>query len=295
MKAQSYESISRDTIQLYLMDGWRLHKISTKNGRVYGQLYKLFKNRKHHIYAGRWSDDFQQIYDEQRKKSLICPDCGREFKNSKSLGSHRARHTTGDFWSKDEIELLKNHYSTETRSNLLKMFPNRSAKQIRGQAQTLGLKKRDTWAIEKWQLLKLADTDAKYIAGIIDCEGTVTLTIRTMKGWTLLRPQITILNNTEKGFVEHCKKIVRIGTISSKSPQGFGKKPTYTLVLTNFGDCYGFLKRIKKYLVVKKQHAEIVLEWLNHRRQRLEKISRSTRLPADKQELKLLRKIRNLG
>lgn len=46
-------------------------------------------------------------------------------------------------WTKEEIEILKKHYSTSTPDELLKLLPGRNIKAIKTKANKLGLSKTD--------------------------------------------------------------------------------------------------------------------------------------------------------
>jgi hypothetical protein len=114
------------------------------------------------------------------------------------------------------------------------------------------------------QLNKTAKT--AWLAGIIDSEGTVELCLYKPKlNRAALFPKVRIVNQN-MDLLNCVKQVVNLKyyIVTHKILE---RKNVYDLLYTN-QNAIKILMRVKPYLIVKKKHAEIVLDWNNYRRSR---------------------------
>ena len=114
---------------------------------------------------------------------------------------------------------------------------------------------------------KLTPTQRAYIAGIIDGEGT--LSIVHQRGEESNRYAVTFrVCNTDKNLLDWMVKTTGIGKVTllpvSKRSETWDRpniKPLYGWYI-NANSARWLLPQIKRYLIVKKEQAEITEEWL---------------------------------
>lgn len=140
-------------------------------------------------------------------------------------------------------------------------------------------------------MIKLSDDERGYIAGIIDGEGSISLRLRRHEfnqGWDI-RPKITV-DNTNKEVTEWLKDHTG-GRVSPKPiyrPAHLGKKPIWLYRLTGIVNIRALLEELLPLLIIKHEHAEIMLEYCNLRMQRWKK-------PYTNQEFDLANRLRALN
>lgn len=102
----------------------------------------------------------------------------------------------------------------------------------------------------------LSKEDAAYIAGLIDGEGTITLTRRHRNE----NRQICVgISSTERNMLEFVKSATGIGKITNKTTTRDHHTPSYTFYTSN-RQALGLIEQILPYLrSYKKQRAALVL------------------------------------
>jgi hypothetical protein len=144
-------------------------------------------------------------------------------------------------------------------------LPDRNWNTIKAKANELGLKRANIYEKTRLGLINLApvnlsDTDAAYIAGLIDGEGCITYREKY--------PKVSIYN-TSKELIEWIQKTLGLGTIHLDVRRK-GKerwKPCYTYGTSNFHDIYALLSRVLPYLKIKREKAIDVLRLIEKRRE----------------------------
>lgn len=112
--------------------------------------------------------------------------------------------------------------------------------------------------MEVRKLKRLSAVQAAYIAGLIDGEGTITLTVK-QKG--AQRQLVVSISNTEYELLEHLKNMIGAGKVTSKKKVTDGHKKGYTYVLSN-RLALELLKFTFQYLAsYKKNRAQLVLDY----------------------------------
>ncbi len=111
------------------------------------------------------------------------------------------------------------------------------------------------------QVKSLNRAEAAYIAGIIDGEGTVTLTVK-QKGGT--RHLVVCVSNNELRMLDYLVTTIGAGKITRKRHSEVHHAPSYTYTLTN-RQAFALLGQVTNYLhTYKRERAKLVLaEYLN--------------------------------
>lgn len=108
---------------------------------------------------------------------------------------------------------------------------------------------------------ELPDWQLGYIAGIIDGEGTINL--RVHKGRPSFDYQICVGMADEK-CIRVLAHATELGTVRCETRLGI-HSDIYRWVVADRISLYVLLKAIRPYLVVKKKHADVMLEYIERR------------------------------
>ena len=95
-----------------------------------------------------------------------------------------------------------------------------------------------------------------YLAGLIDGEGTITLTVCN-KG-QLPQPQLSISNNN-LNVLEWVKQKVSCGCIVKKNPKKPNHRISYTWQVNRAGRVLSILNEIRDFLIIKKPQSDLIL------------------------------------
>lgn len=105
----------------------------------------------------------------------------------------------------------------------------------------------------------------EYLGGFFDGEGYITLIrhkdSRVKKGYTL-HPFVRI-TNTNKAILEEINKLAK-GKIKSK-PKQLGCKQCYMVEIQDLTSMFEFLCKIQPFLIIKKEQAELMIEFCRGR------------------------------
>lgn len=102
---------------------------------------------------------------------------------------------------------------------------------------------------------ELLPTDAAYLAGLVDGEGSFTVYLRK-NGTAITRLSIT---NCDLPLLEWCKNITGIGSVQTRIHQHPEKWKTSYAWVVSTGSAGSVIVQIKSFLKVKKQQAELIL------------------------------------
>lgn len=134
----------------------------------------------------------------------------------------------------------------------------------------------------------LSEIELGYIAGILDGEGSIH--ICRSHGYFLPRVGIS---NTYKPLIAWLKRKIGCDYIHVfKYGYNTHKRPCYYLSFENRQKITALLKTLLPYLIVKRRHAEIMLEYLSLRQQNL---SKGQNRVYTEQELALYFKLKKLN
>lgn len=138
---------------------------------------------------------------------------------------------------------------------------DKKAKSIYDQARYLRIKAEKTLNKTKDILYSLSETEKAYIAGIIDGEGSIHMTRKTKTG--TFHAFVTV-GMSNKAVIDWLAKRFGNKAIESSYPsQGSFKKipkPIYRISLQGRRACL-LCELVHPYLIVKKQQAEVLLEY----------------------------------
>jgi len=101
----------------------------------------------------------------------------------------------------------------------------------------------------------MTSEEKAYIAGIIDGEGTVTLSRAHVE--ELPAPKVSVANNSLE-LLKWIKEKVGSGVIIKRSRREPQHKDHYVLDISN-NWALNLLVEVKKYLIIKKPHAELLV------------------------------------
>ena len=138
----------------------------------------------------------------------------------------------------------------------------------------------------------LSDLDKGYIAGMLDGEGTITITKHRQYNRKTLkfqyRPFIWIVN-TNKESLESIQQKCGIGSIVIKE-KNTKYKTCYVYRISSRNGCMEFLHTIKDRLIIKKKQSELLLQFLEKR-----KIHQHPNSPYSQDEIRIHEKIKKLN
>lgn len=103
----------------------------------------------------------------------------------------------------------------------------------------------------------MTDTDKAYLAGLIDGEGTITLS-RHHRGQSP-QPRLAIANNS-LALLEWVRGKTGCGGIIRRQPRGERHNVSYVWQACLAGAVLGVLREVRPYLVLKKEHADLLME-----------------------------------
>jgi len=108
---------------------------------------------------------------------------------------------------------------------------------------------------------EVSECKLAYIAGLIDGEGYITL-YYTKQGY--FAPSVNVCM-TSFECISFLQNTTNMGTISRRKLREMHNKQQYVWVVAKRFDIYLLLKALCPYLILKKGHAELLLEFVERR------------------------------
>jgi len=168
------------------------------------------------------------------------------------------------FWSPDEIRFLKEKYSKLSLVEIARIL-HRSVRSVESKSRRLKLRQQAICNIEP---LNLTETEKAYIAGLLDGEGNVNISIIRRHGKPLrVIPQVEI-SNTNKEVLEWIAERVnqgnrRISRLRRYTDHRFSKPlDNYYLSISGRLAIEPFLQALLPYLHIKKLPTECLFKFL---------------------------------
>ncbi|MBA7652200.1 hypothetical protein ES703_60030 [subsurface metagenome] len=163
-------------------------------------------------------------------------------------------------WTPGEDQFLKDNYGPILTKEIAKKL-NRTLCSIRNRIQKLNLWLRTKEEISKAPEFHLTDTEAAYIAGIIDGEGSfsVHLTFRIYHPNVGLSLSIT---NTSLDLIEWFRAKLKANQKYLYRNRCVGSKTTYVIAISQRAHLQKIIPRIFQFLIVKKRLATLFLKIL---------------------------------
>lgn len=108
---------------------------------------------------------------------------------------------------------------------------------------------------------KLSETDAAWLAGFVDGEGTIA-SARGGRGGRYITWKLSV-PNTHYGSLQHCLDVTNVGSITPRMGIGDNRKPIWHWQVFSQANIASILRQILPYLVIKREAALRFLEWFN--------------------------------
>lgn len=138
------------------------------------------------------------------------------------------------------------------------------------------------------KIMGMTELEAAYLAGIIDGDGSLTLSHRrrnAARGWESIELHISI-SNTNQSLMSHLSQMLGAPFYSAKDRRNRKWKQHFVISFSAFVELNALLTRIIPYLIVKRRQAEIMLELVKRR---------LSKEPYTDEDRKLVRELRRLN
>lgn len=169
-------------------------------------------------------------------------------------------------WTKGDQSKLRKLWQKVPRETLCKAFPDRSWLGIHQEAAKALKLTRGNMALKPVAPLPLLTEGEKgYIAGYLDGEGTITLLWKKSREGHGYSPMV-LFTNTNQESMEWIRAKIGGNLIVFKKVRDNKKWRTlYTLRTGSVLHIQQLLKMLLPYLIIKRKHAELMLEFCNSR------------------------------
>lgn len=169
------------------------------------------------------------------------------------------------WWTVDDLEELRDAYSKAPLVIPKNLIDKHGRSGCHTKAERLGLSgmiRRGYPDLTAWDVARCA-----YLAGIVDGEGTIAIIAN--KRWSKRRDKqyvyhraVVCIANTDYKLRDYLISLNLGGLCYDHSPMKEGWKQSFQWSLTSSATVYSFLKVIEPYLIIKKDKAIEVMEWL---------------------------------
>lgn len=184
-----------------------------------------------------------------------------KVKAHQSLGLRRSREQNAKdrcFWNSYEVEILSRVYPTKFTDDILEALPNRTWSAIETKACQLKLRRKIDRVYGSIPHIELEERDLGYVAGLVDGEGSITLSKLKRGGWS----SCTVISNKNVAMLRWIKSKIGVGRVYLSNRE----RKVYELRLARNSDQIALLETILPCLKVKRKDAELVLQFLKLRR-----------------------------
>jgi hypothetical protein len=166
------------------------------------------------------------------------------------------------FWKEEEVKFLHDNFEMMEHKEICRRL-GRNLGGMRSKGYSLGLKKPKT-PIEE-HVNSMSISERAYIAGLVDGEGTISLHFRRSKSKYHERTNVEFLVqicNTDIPLLEKIKEIVGCGNLQCGRSGKKGLKNAMNFRICNRMAVREFLLQIREYLILKRKHADLVLDFM---------------------------------
>jgi hypothetical protein len=198
-----------------------------------------------------WSVDEDLTLISRRRTGYSCREVGEELGRSLDSIRHRACRLNAGVathkrcWSKVELRRMRSLYPRASWRDLDIAFPGWTRNAVREKARLIGVHRDRSAAADEEirKALNLSETEAAYIAGLFDGEGTVVM----VKGFPVLS-----LGSTCHDAIQFLHD--KLGGRSYLYPNGtgLGHKPFWSWKLSKRYAVREALRRLAPYLIIKR-------------------------------------------
>jgi len=168
----------------------------------------------------------------------------------------------GNFWTKEEVEILTKEYH-KPLEDLRKLLSNRTRDAIIHKAIRLNQHKIGApWKVhlKPSNVRQLSEFWRGYIAGIIDGEGTITISKFTKSQHGMLHPKISI-GNTNLNCLKKIEEVIGSGHTTLHERRGRPWKDCWEWKTSSVTDVKTLLTQLKDAFFIKREQASLVLKF----------------------------------
>jgi len=200
-----------------------------------------------------WSVDDDITLVARRRVGYSCREIAEELGRDIDSIRHRAcRLNAGAItykhcWTKIELRRLRRLYPQASWPELDRAFPGWSRKAIREKARRMGVRRERSAAADEeiQKALRLSETEAAYIAGLVDGEGS----IMQSKGRLVMS-----LGSTCHDAIEFLQDKIGGRSYFYPNGSGIGHKPFWRWHFSKKYAVLEVLRRLGPYLIIKRDH-----------------------------------------
>lgn len=163
-------------------------------------------------------------------------------------------------WTSDEDQFLENNYGKILTREIAEKL-DRTLFSIRNRLTVLNLYLRTKEEISRAPEFYLTDTEAAYIAGIIDGEGSLSIHFT----WRVYHPAVSLtmgITNTDLNLIKWLRTKLKANQKYHYRNRVKSSKICYTIVVAQRTHLKKIILRVFPYLIVKKQRAILFLKIL---------------------------------
>lgn len=175
------------------------------------------------------------------------------------------RMVRGGSWTSKELEYLRKHYPWEDRTIICERLKEKDWKSIRRMAHKLKVRRRVRYGVVQWKVNRnIHSTDAAYIAGFLDGEGCLSITLATVDGIHYAYPICDITNTDYEVLEWICQTIGQSlkGSLSVRKRPQKTHRDGWELRIRGRLQMVVLLRQLLPYLKVKKRQAKLLLEYM---------------------------------
>jgi len=189
-------------------------------------------------------------------------------------------------WTKGEDEIIKKHYPDISANDLRKLLPRRTECAIIRRARKLKVYRTYLYLLKEKIKTELTEWEKGYLAGIIDGEGSISISDNGPQGTH--GPRISV-GSTSLKLIRWLNDKICPAMYPVHSTNPLGKKCIYIWETHKTGIVRDFLKTLLPFLIIKKKQAEAMLEFCECRAKSAWGSGYS------KQEIQLINELRKLN
>jgi len=111
-------------------------------------------------------------------------------------------------------------------------------------------------------------SDLDYVAGLIDGDGSINLNCKDSKKQNIYTPQVLFVNTNKIIVKSYCStlKNINVGHIIKFRTEGeVTKRRRWDIKVSGIKRCCNFLEQIKDHLEIKREQANLLLQYCKHR------------------------------
>jgi hypothetical protein len=174
--------------------------------------------------------------------------------------------TAGRRWTEaDDVTLSEAWASHKSREQVMSLFPGRSYHSLTGRAFKIGVQRPNGYRSHDLSPLDaVTDTDAAWLAGMVDGEGTLSFDSHR----ELCHPFLAV-TNTHRPTLDYIQELIGYGSITSPQQKAERAKQGNVFRINSLLWVEAVVDRIYPYLTIKRRAANLVREFIRHRKQRV--------------------------